>query len=61
MKITIIATGFNSGDDKFAKTEVAPEAAPVKTAEMPEIGESNVSDDDISEIISMLKKSKENK
>ncbi|MBQ6788921.1 MAG: cell division protein FtsZ [Clostridia bacterium] len=65
MKITIIATGFDNNGEKFAarrgEVEPAPVEVPAKTEEMPEIGESNVSDDDISEIISMLKKSKENK
>ena len=62
MKITIIATGFAGNDEQFGKRgETAPVEAPAKTEEMPEIGESNVSDDDISEIISMLKRNKDSK
>ncbi len=60
MKITIIATGFDNKNAKFpSKKEEEVVAAPAVSEEMPEIGESNISDEDISEIISMLKKSKE--
>ena len=63
MKITIIATGFDNSNEKFIpkKGEAEKAAEPVKVEEYPEVGESNVSDDEISEIINMLKKSKENK
>lgn len=66
MKITIIATGFDNSSEMFdmkkGNAEAAPEkpAEPVKKEELPDIAESNVSDDDISEIINMLRKSKEN-
>lgn len=66
MKITIIATGFDNSNEKFImkKGEETPApvkvAEPVKKEELPELAESNVNDDDISEIISMLRKSKEN-
>lgn len=65
MKITIIATGFDNSNEKFIMKKETEASAPAKVAEpakveeLPEIGESNVSDDDISEIISMLRKSKE--
>ena len=73
MKITIIATGFDNSCEKFemkrGNTEVKREEAvssnvpkPEKkeaVEEMPELGESNVSDDDITEIINMLRKNKE--
>ncbi|MBR5447780.1 MAG: cell division protein FtsZ [Clostridia bacterium] len=69
MKITIIATGFANSNEKFimpkGEETAAPApvkvAEPVKVEELPELAESNVNDDDISEIISMLRKSKENK
>lgn len=65
MKITIIATGFDNSCEKFVmkkgNAEAAPKAEPeVKKEELPDLAESNVSDDDISEIINMLRKSKEN-
>ena len=58
MKITIIATGF---DNKAEKFEIKKGIEEVIKEELPELAESNVSDDDISEIISMLKRSKEAK
>ena len=66
MKITIIATGFANSNEKFimpngtAKVE-EPKVVEPKKEELPEIAESNVNDDEISEIINMLRKSKENK
>lgn len=65
MKITIIATGFDNSCEKFVmkkgNAEAAAKAEPeVKKEELPDLAESNVSDDDISEIINMLRKSKEN-
>lgn len=65
MKITIIATGFDNSCEKFVmkkgNAEAVAKAEPeVKKEELPDLAESNVSDDDISEIINMLRKSKEN-
>ena len=73
MKITIIATGFDNSSEKIVMrrgdTDVKRAEAPAADApkaevetepeEMPEVGESNVSDDDITEIINMLRKNKE--
>ncbi len=65
MKITIIATGFDNGTDNFSHKKGNAEAAPVveepAVIDEPARPESNVSDDDISEIISMLRKNKETK
>jgi len=61
MKITIIATGFdNSANNCSIQKEnaVAPKAPEAPKEEMPEIGESNVTDDDITEIVNMLKRNK---
>lgn len=67
MKITIIATGFENSNEKLGlmKRNSAAEAEKVVKVpeqpkeEMPSVAESSVPDDDISEIISMLRKSKE--
>ena len=61
MKITIIATGFDNNGEKFKGKEPAVEEAPAPKEEMPEIGESNVSDDELNEIMNMLKRNRESK
>ncbi|MBQ2468203.1 MAG: cell division protein FtsZ [Clostridia bacterium] len=67
MKITIIATGFDNKNEKLVMKkrddgtlETSVKETPAETApeEMPEVAESIVSDDDINEIMSMLKKNR---
>ena len=64
MKITIIATGFDNKNEKIVmKKRVVGENGETKTVEvipedLPEVGESNVPDDDINEIMEMLKKNR---
>ena len=67
MKITIIATGFDNKNEKLVMKkrddgtlETSVKETPAETApeEMPEVAESVVSDDDINEIMSMLKKNR---
>ena len=65
MKITIIATGFDNKNEKIVmKKRVIGENGETKTVEvipedLPEVGESNVPDDDINEIMEMLKKNRD--
>ncbi len=64
MKITIIATGFDNSSESFPiKRSEVPEGKDAKKdvvpEEMPEIPESNVDDDELTEIIQMFRKNKD--